>query len=248
MAFRDRSEEILEYLKVHGTATVETLARTLYVSEATIRRDLNEMKKLGRIERSHGGAFLTENSDEMSIYVRRTKNAKEKLRATELAIKSLPEFQTVFIDNSSTCLALAERLNFSHKTVITNGVQVALSVSKNSDVTLICPGGEIRYNSTAFMGTMTVNALHNFKFDLALLSCSAVDAEGSYEFSVDSMQIKRVAMDKSKKRVLIFDRTKLDLTAPCRTAPLSDYDLIVTEAPDEALVALRAVHPNVQNS
>ena len=78
MLTSERQNKILEYLKERKTAFVRDLAAALYVSEATVRRDLNEMQKLGLIERSHGGAILPENAEEVSIFVRMNKNAREK--------------------------------------------------------------------------------------------------------------------------------------------------------------------------
>lgn len=247
MSYKERSIQIIDYLKEHKTATVEQLAHILYVSEATIRRDLAEMQKLGQIERSHGGAILSEGSDELSIFIRQTKNAKDKMKAVSVALEHLPDFKTVFIDNSSTCLALAERMNFSHKTVVTNGLQIAMHVSRHDDVTLIIPGGEIRGHTTAVVGEMALATLNDFRFDLALLSCSAVDTGGSYELSLESMLIKRTAIEKSKNSILIFDRTKVNEHSPFRTASLDNYDMLVTDAEDDVLEQMRAVHTCVYN-
>ena len=71
MAINERQNEILRTLKESKTASVNALAKALYVSEATIRRDLAEMKSMGLIERSHGGAILPENAEEISIFFRR---------------------------------------------------------------------------------------------------------------------------------------------------------------------------------
>ena len=247
MSHKERSMQIIDYLKEHRTATVDQLASFLYVSEATIRRDLTEMQKLGQIERSHGGAILSEGADELSIFIRQTKNAKEKMQAVSVALKHLPDFHTVFIDDSSTCLALIERMNFSHKTVVTNGLQIAMHVSRYDDVTLIIPGGEIRGQTTAVTGGMTISMLRDFRFDLALLSCSAVNSEGSYEYSLDSKQIKRTAIEQSKKSILIFDSTKVNESSPFLTAPLNVYDMLITDASDETLEELRAAHTCVYN-
>ena len=247
MAQTERSLKIIEYLRQHTSATVGELARLLYVSEATIRRDLTEMQKLGQVQRSHGGVILVESANEHSIFIRQTKNAKEKMHAATIALRHIPEFRTVFIDNSSTCLALVERMNFSHKTVVTNGLQIAMRIAHHDNATLILPGGEIKDNTTAVMGGMTIQMLRNFRFDLALLSCSAVDAEGSYELSADAMTIKRVAIENSKRCILIFDQTKANTNSTYRTAPLSAYRTLISDADDAALAPLRAVHGEVLN-
>lgn len=228
MSYAERSREILDQLKKNKSVTVEELSKTLFVSSATIRRDLFEMQKSGLVERTHGGAILVEESSELSIYIRRTKNAKEKLLAAEIALRHLPDFQIAFIDNSSTCLALTEKMNFSHKTIVTNGLHIALRLAQNtSNIRLILPGGEIASNTTAVTGSMAVKALYDFRFDLALLSCSAIDREGSYELSPEAAQIKKVALERSRQKVLIFDRTKANTQAPYFTAPLDAYDMII---------------------
>ena len=79
MALTERQNEILRKLKENKTAVVSELAQDLFVSEATIRRDLAEMKSMGLIERSHGGALLPENAEEISIFFRMEKNASEKI-------------------------------------------------------------------------------------------------------------------------------------------------------------------------
>ncbi|MBQ4268249.1 MAG: DeoR/GlpR transcriptional regulator, partial [Clostridia bacterium] len=62
MALNERQNSILSILKEEKSAQVTQLAKRLFVSEATIRRDLAEMESIGLVERSHGGALLPENS------------------------------------------------------------------------------------------------------------------------------------------------------------------------------------------
>ena len=134
MSLTERQNEILKRLKENKTASVNELAKTLFVSEATIRRDLAEMKSMGLVERSHGGALLPENAEEISIFFRMEKNANEKERAATKALPYIPSFKSVFIDSSSTALALAERLDLSFKTVVTNNLQTAIQLSKKPNL------------------------------------------------------------------------------------------------------------------
>ena len=70
MALNERQNGILSILKESRRADVAKLAKALFLSEATIRRDLAEMKSMGLIERSHGGAILPDNAEEISIFFR----------------------------------------------------------------------------------------------------------------------------------------------------------------------------------
>ena len=54
----ERQENILEILKGKRFATVEFLAKTLYSSAPTIRRDLNEMEEKGFVKRSSFSFFF----------------------------------------------------------------------------------------------------------------------------------------------------------------------------------------------
>ena len=60
MFTRERYKLIEDYLKKESRATVDELAKMLYVSPATVRRDLTEMEKMGQIKRTHGGAIYND--------------------------------------------------------------------------------------------------------------------------------------------------------------------------------------------
>ena len=154
MKLSERQNNILELLKEKRNCEVRALSESLFVSEATIRRDLTELQKLGLIERTHGGAVLEDNAEEISIFVRMNENSKEKELAATNALPNLPEFSSVFVDSSSTALALAERMDLSHKTVVTNNLQTAMRLSNKKDINLIILGGSVQYNTVSATGSV----------------------------------------------------------------------------------------------
>ena len=229
MALNERQNEILKILKDEKRADVQTLAKRLYVSEATIRRDLNEMKSIGLVERNHGGAILPENSEEISLFFRIEKNASEKERAATKALPHVPFFKSVFIDNSTTALALAERMDLSFKTVITNGLETAVQLSKKPNVTVLQLGGTVQSSANATSGLWTAKQIENFSFDLMISSCSAVQGGVAHERSLDTRELKFAAFSHSKQRLLIIDHTKFEAHGTYRLAKLSEYDLVATD-------------------
>ena len=54
----DREQKILEYLKAHGSASIQELVEEFGVSNMTIHRDLNKLAGTGQIQKKHGGAIL----------------------------------------------------------------------------------------------------------------------------------------------------------------------------------------------
>lgn len=229
MALTERQNEILKRLKENKTAGVNELAKELFVSEATIRRDLAEMKSMGLVERSHGGALLPENAEEISIFFRMEKNANEKERAATKALPYIPQFKSVFIDSSSTALALAERLDLSYKTVVTNNLQTAIQLSKKPNLNLILLGGNVHFNTNSATGSWTARQLEDFAFDLMISSCAAVIGNEAFERSLDQKEIKRAAFKRCKQKILLIDHTKFTAHGTYRLSALSDYDLVVTD-------------------
>jgi len=247
MLQNERQEEILKILKQNRSATVRALAQKLYVSDATVRRDLMEMQNLGLLKRSHGGAVLLENADEISIFVRMNENADEKERTATNALKYLPnDFETVFLDSSSTVLALAQRMDLSQKTVVTNGLQTAAQLARGRGIRLILTGGNVSPTGTSVRGSWTNTQLREFRFDLALVSCAAFDEEGAFETSLEQREIKRAVFRRAKRKILLADHTKYGSGAPYLLCGIDEFDeAVFDELPPPALqffLKLRNVH------
>lgn len=231
MIVNERHNEILSLIKARRTVSVSELSSLLFVSEATVRRDLAQMQRLGLIDRTRGGAVAALNAEESSHFVRLVKNAKEKERIASCALSLLPSYHSVFIDGSSTALALAERMNLEHKTVVTYNLESALRLSKKPNVNLIILGGSVHYNTASATGAWTAKLVDEFRFDLLISSCSAISEGDVLENSADQKELKQNAITKSSYRILLADHTKFERSAPHRTSLLSDYDLVVTDAP-----------------
>ena len=83
----ERFEKIMEYLREKKTAPVNVLAKRLFVSEATMRRDLSELERKGLVKRLHGGAILLDGANqELPLYLRERQN-------TDAKRKSLPPYR-----------------------------------------------------------------------------------------------------------------------------------------------------------
>lgn len=242
-----RESQILNILKEKKYAKIEEIAKEIYVSEATVRRDVAKLKSLGLLERDHGGAIFVENSEEVHIFVRREQDPFEKLATAQIALPHLPEFNSVFIDNSSTLLALANIMDFRHKTVVTNGITLAGELSKKEHINVIVPAGNVINNSNSIAGPLTARTLLDMSFDLYLGSCAAINENGTYESSSEQAEIKRVVMNNSQKKILLVDRTKFSKKATFRTARLTEYDVIYTNAGEEIIKKANDKGANIIN-
>ncbi|WP_353626412.1 DeoR/GlpR family DNA-binding transcription regulator [Bacillus sp. JCM 19041] len=135
MFVAERRDSIMEALRESKRITVKELSDRLNVSEATLRVDLTQLEKLGKLERTHGGAILIDdlpvvNEVETSFSYRKNQNKEEKTLLAEEASKLLADGDCILLDASSTALELAKILNERSLklTVVTSGVYTALEL------------------------------------------------------------------------------------------------------------------------
>jgi len=246
MPNEERTQEIMSFLREHKRASVDELAKSLYVSSATIRRDLTRLQNAGLLERSHGGAVLKEIGDEVSFSIRSAKSANEKMNTAMLAFRQLPNFNSIFIDNSSTCLFLAEKIDFTNKTVVTNSLQLAMRLAKLNNVHIVLPGGAVDIGgSYSIMGSSTVRTIENMHYDLMISSCAALDDRNTYEPTMDIATLKYAAFEQSTLKFLLADSTKFGTTSTYAVARLREYTKIFTDAKQEQLQNLNIKSGNI---
>ena len=226
----ERQRAIQAMLEKERSITVKKLAAALYVSEATVRRDLRTMEEEGTLRRSHGGAVLLEQeAGEASFYVRKEENTAQKRTVATLALPYLVG-NTFFLDSSSTVRALAAVWEAAHKTIITTGLETALLFSRKKDACVILPGGEMRYLAGSVYGAVTLRQLERFRADLLLCSCGGISADGEIsEMSSEQGELKATMLHRAAKKILLFDQSKLGRVRPFCYASIADFDMLITD-------------------
>lgn len=237
----ERQNLIEQEIRKAGYVLVPALSESLSCSEETIRRDLKEMEKDGRLVRTHGGAYLIEKHDKSyPIELRRSYLQRTKERLAEAAVAEIHENDVVMLDSSTTCLAIAElilnrRLNI---TLITNSLAICdLFSSVNNDINLIAVGGTFRKRTSSFADPHTVEAVRRFYADLAFISCPKLSIEfGLSDNHISEANVRKQMMRNAKKKVLVVDHTKFEGTATILFAGPEEADLIITDQrlPEEA--------------
>ncbi len=234
MLTHERQQHIIDFLTKKKSATVAKLAKKLFVSQATIRRDLSDMEKQGLLKRSHGGAVLLEsNNAESSLLVREQENIKEKKAIAELAVDFIRDNYTVFMDSSSTVSNIIPLLKkFSSLTVITTGLKNAMLLSQGTDAKIYLAGGMVNSNSNSIVGSDTTVFLSRFNADICFVSCSGIDQDGQItDVSIEQSNIKNIMVNGSDIKVLLCDSGKFNAKYLCKSFTISDFDYILTDKP-----------------
>ena len=113
MLAEERFALILEQLNEKRTVTVQQLCEALHTSESTIRRDLTELDRQGRLTKVHGGATLPDSrflADEPTMEAKETLAVAEKRSIAAAAAALITAEDFVFIDAGTTTLELVRAL------------------------------------------------------------------------------------------------------------------------------------------
>jgi DeoR/GlpR family transcriptional regulator of sugar metabolism len=233
----ERQLRIVSALRSGGAASVGDLARSLHVSESTIRRDLDLLDRNGELTRTYGGAVLRpgETVREAGDPVRvegpfsADTGLDLKQRVAERAAALVADESVVLLDIGTTTPLVARRLRGRPVTVITSNLAVLDELRDDSAVRLVMLGGVLRRNYRTLVGSLTESALSQVSADLLFLSCTGVRRSGHV---VDNMAveapIKQSMIEAADRVVLLATEAKFPGTGALRLCSLSDLDGVVT--------------------
>lgn len=231
----ERRDKIIQLLHNQKRATVKELAGEIGVSEATLRTDLNKMEADGLLTRTHGGAVLnTDNDNETSFSVREKKNKKEKMQIAKKAFELIEEKQCILLDASSTALEMARYIKTQpiRLTVVTTGLQCAMELNHNPDITVIQIGGLVTKGSSSIEGTLGLSILDYINIDLMFTSANGFSVDnGLTDFNLYEVQLKKAIVLKAEKVIALIDSSKIEKNSSAVFASLDQIDKIITDRP-----------------
>ena len=184
MLAEERFAQILALMAEKRTATVQELCEALNASESTIRRDLNELDRLGKVNKVHGGATLPDSqfrADEPTMAAKESLAVAEKRAIANAAAALITAEDFVYLDAGSTTLALARAISGPalDAAYVTNGVAHArLLAQKGCRVCL--PGGLLRPQREAIIGAAALQSLQQYNFTKAFMGANGVALDAGF--------------------------------------------------------------------
>lgn len=237
----ERYSQIYELLQSRGNATVQLLAKNLYVSEATIRRDLEEMEKRGLVKRVWGGAMLPTGGKDIPDFVRLKTENEKKDRIAEIAAAFVGDSSTIFFDSSTTCRAMVPHLEEKKNlTVVTSSLIMSMELVLHTTASVNILGGQIS-EDYILTGHIAVETVKQFHTDIMFFSCSGISASsGITSIEPKVIEVCREMMRNTSMRVLLCDTSKVGKHSLLKLTDISAPDFVIMDAvPDDSkLVSL----------
>ncbi|MBG0829735.1 DeoR/GlpR transcriptional regulator [Planomonospora sp. ID67723] len=232
MAIADRLDLTLRLVRGAGKVTLTELASRLGVSEMTVRRDLDRLQERGLVSRVRGGAVALRPRPEAAGFAAREGwQVATKARLGAATAELVQPGQTILLDAGTTMAQVAGHLvTRAPLTVVVLGLQAATHLADQPDVRLLVLGGESRPGERSLVGYLALRALESLSFDCFLMSIGAVHHTGGWsEFDPDDAAVKRAALGRSERTIVVADSTKLGARAFAKVAELAAVDTFVTD-------------------
>lgn len=236
-----RELELLDVLKrLGGTARNADLAKTLGVSEETVRRTIKALSTSGTVERVHGGAYIAGTLNDPSFFRRISQHSEEKRRIATHISGIIRDGMTIFLDVGSTTTFVAEELRrVGNLTVATNSIGVGQTLVGINGNRVHLLGGELQSDERGAFGHVTHRQAQRFAFDLAVLSVDAISPRKGFLYHSSAEADLAGIIAGSADRVIVASaHFKFSETAPYLGPDPRQVDLLVTDkAPEPDLAA-----------
>lgn len=226
-----RQEQMKQYIESQNVVTIRSL-REMFpdVSLMTIHRDLDALESRGVIVKFRGGARSVRYSSDPEFNVRMRDNNMGKIQIARKALELIQPHTAIFLDASTTNLALAKILPDIHLNIITTGPSIALELCRlhNPVVTVCC--GTMNRKNLALSGQNTLEMLGRINIDMAFIGVSGLSVDAGFTCGTESdMLVKRKMIQKARTSVVMCSKEKLSCLMPYTFASLSEVDYMITD-------------------
>ena len=235
MFLEERQEAILNLLSRDGKVRVKDLSEMFKVTEDCIRKDLGALEKQGKLKRTYGGAVVRrENLHMLEVSKHRNTDVEAKRRIAQAAVKLIHEKDMVFLDISTSNLAIAELLVKTDRemTVVTNMIDILVVLARNPKIRLVFAGGKINKSRDGFWGGMTLDFISRLKPDIAFVGAVGVDVKENsvstydIEDGINKAAIVRVA----KRAYVVAEARKLSNDGNYNYTSLDTLSGLITDS------------------
>ena len=249
MLTEERHQLILQLLNDRNAVTVSELSALLHISESTIRRDLNTLSEMGKLNKVFGGATSLAQSSgifETAVAKRAVTMSEEKTAIGEYAATLIHDDDFVYIDAGTTTLRLIDFIENRNATYVTNGIIHAQRlIQKQLNAYVI--GGKIKPLTEAVVGASGINSLEGLNFTKAFMGTNGIDLKAGFTTpDIDEARIKETAVRKSYMTFVLADHTKFRKVCAMSFAPLRIGCIITDTCPDKKYLEKTVIKEVVQ--
>ena len=226
----ERRQRVLDLVSQRGYATLDVLAKSISVSESTIRRDVKYWDKEGLLRRTRGGAVWMGSAASLPpLEDRSGSQLEEKRRIARAAASRIRDGDSVLLDGGTTTLEVARLLVGRAVQVVTNSLPIAALFSSRQEADLVLLGGYIYPRTGVALGPWTVRMMEDIHVRQAILSVGGVTDKGLFNSNLLLVETERQMMRCADEAVVVADHTKIGRPALAFLCELASIDTLIVD-------------------
>lgn len=250
MNFQQRKRLIVQTVEERGAIDVRELADLLQTSEMTVRRDLVQLAASGLIYRTRGGAMKVSLATDSHRFANKTAvNSERKDYICQLAAQEIQEGDIIFMECGSTVFRLCQFIRNKRITVVTNSLPVVAELL-SSDVSINLVGGEVDKERQAVHGLIAEEHMARYRANRAFIGIDGISLQNGLSANSEKEASITMAIARQTEKVyLLCDSSKLETDKYLYFAPLSLFDVLITdtEAKSDIVAAYRQAGVTLMN-
>jgi DeoR family transcriptional regulator of aga operon len=246
----ERLTALLELVADHGHIQVDELSVEFGVSNATIRRDLDQLAHQQLLTRTRGGAVVNNVAYDLPLRYKAARRASEKARIGAAAAALVERGMVVGLNGGTTVTEVARVLatrpdlvgpaDSPSVTIVTNALNIAHELAVRPHVKIVVTGGVARPQSYELIGPLAGRNLDDISLDIMFLGVDQVDlVAGATAHHEGEAAVNRLFVARAHKVVVVADASKLGHRAFARICATSELSVIVTDSSADPDVVAR---------
>jgi len=230
MLIKERYDAILHIVNEKKAVSVTELTGLLNSSESTIRRDLNALHNMRRLDKVHGGAVAVKDEHvlgENEIAVKYQLNVDEKIKIAQYAASLIQKDDFVYLDAGTTTEMMIDFITQKDVIYVTNGLTIAKELSYRKFYTVVI-AGRVRGITEAIVGSEAERSLKQYHFTKGFFGTNGIAKEGYTTPNIEEAQTKSFAMKKCKDCFVLADSSKFEKISSISFGKLAEATIITT--------------------
>jgi len=227
----ERHQLILQQVARRGFVRMDTLQSKTGASLPTVRRDVNELARLGELEHCHGGVrkIPAKQLRGVAFEYGSTVHQKEKRAIARAAAAMCSDGESIIINGGTTTFQMVNFLQTLRLDVLTNSLPIANFLFEHSVSRLHIPGGEIYRDQHLILSPFEDDTIKNFNATRMFIGAQAVSKKGVLEVDPRLIQSELKLMGQADELVLCVDSKKFNLGGSLILAPVERFDTVITD-------------------
>ena len=244
MLQEERYQVILRELSAHGAVKVAELSILLGASQSTIRRDIAELDRTGRLKKVFGGAVETERhikTVEEDMKTKTLVRVTEKETVARYAAALIEDNDFIFIDAGTTTERMIDFVDNHTATYVTNGITHAQKLAGRG-FKVHLTGGQLKPVTLSIVGGETISFLRRYNFTKSFMGVNGIDIQRGFTTpDVEESMVKEEVLRRTSAAYMLADSSKFGCVSAATFGNLEDGCIITDRLSDQIYKKYTAV-------